>query len=581
MEDFDQLMYVQVAILNSLLEIGTDYRTISRYISSARDGGMYVGAVCEGLDLVLAEYRHTLTRLERDMLEQGDALPLSLVQHQLSPHRPVLRYLVKLVSQLSTERPPGVMILDKIYQASTSGVAGAGKGLRLVLAEGHKVLFKQLVAWLLQGQLYDPHQEFFIVKKEGEESFLVEDNDTVSKSKSGCYSLDYNMVPGHLSHKLAEKIFFIGETIQLFESDKRAEVQGDVLRQRETEMFQALAKLRDQEDFVVGEFSKFVNNVRESVSAHLHHLVVEEAGLLAELNTVWDVFTMARGELFHAFIQLADRRLSLPPTLSTQHDTNQAWQAAIITHSDMEDSLIGRARLVVGRDTGRPGWEQLSVQYAVPWPLHLIVTPAALEQYNNILAFLLLVRRTQSALHQLWAENTFTVRRDRRRRRSEEEEVRENSGEKEEGSVVDTVGQTRRHMIFLVDNLQYYLMADVLDTQIAGLKLKLAKTTNFEDVKTFHDQFLSKVQASIFLFNDPVHKCLLDTLSVCLKFCSSSSPASQAALSSAFSRHSYLLLKLLSSLRHQVAPTSLAQLLTRLDYNRYFSRQERHNLGQK
>ena len=159
--------------------------------------------------------------------------------------------------------------------------------------------------------------------------------------------------------------------------------------------------------------------------------------------------------------------------------------------------------------------------------------------------------------------------------------VARETGSVEEESGVDTVAQTRQHMIFLVDNLQYYLMADVLDTQISGLKLKLAKTTNFEDVKTFHDQFLSKVQASIFLFNEPVNKCLLDTLSVCLKFCSSSSPTNQAALSSAFKRHSYLLLKLLSSLRHQVAPTSLAQLLTRLDYNRYFSRQERHNLGDK
>ena len=571
------LVDVQVAILNSLLEIGTDYRTISSYICSERDGGMYVGAVCEGLDLVLGEYRHTLSQLERDMLEEGDSLSLSLLHHKLSPHRPVLRYLVRLVTQLTSEQPAGVMILDRIYQASTTGVAGAGQGLRRVLAEGHKVLYKQLVAWLLQGQLYDPHQEFFIVKQEGEESFLVEDNETVSKSKSGSYRLDYKMVPSHLSHKLAEKIFFIGESIQLFESDKRAEVQGDVLRQRETEMYQALAKLRDQEDFVVGEFSKFVNNVRESVSAHLHHLVVEEAGLLGELSMVWDVFTMARGELFHAFIQLADRRLSQPPSLSTQHDTNQAWQAAVTSHTDMEDRLVGRARLVVGRETGRTGWEQLSVQYAVPWPLHLIVTPASLEQYNNILAFLLLVRRTQSGLHQLWAENSFADRRDRRRRRV----VARETGSVEEESGVDTVAQTRQHMIFLVDNLQYYLMADVLDTQISGLKLKLAKTTNFEDVKTFHDQFLSKVQASIFLFNEPVHKCLLDTLSVCLKFCSSSSPTNQAALSSAFKRHSYLLLKLLSSLRHQVAPTSLAQLLTRLDYNRYFSRQERHNLGDK
>ena len=100
---------------------------------------MYLGAVCEGLDMVLAEYRDTLTRLEKEMMYEGDTLPLSLVQHQLSPHRPVLRYLVKLVTQLGRERPPGVMILDRVYKASTTGVAAVGAGLRLVLAEGHKV----------------------------------------------------------------------------------------------------------------------------------------------------------------------------------------------------------------------------------------------------------------------------------------------------------------------------------------------------------------------------------------------------------------------------------------------------------
>ena len=180
------------------------------------------------------------------------------------------------------------------------------------------------MAWLLQGQLYDPHQEFFIVKQDGDESLLVEENDTVTKSRSGCYRLEHKMVPSHISHQLAEKIFFIGESIQLFESDKRAEVQGDVLKQREAEMYQALAQLRDQEEFEVGEFSKFVDSVRESVSSHLHKLVVEEADLLGELNMVWDVFTMSRGELFHAFIQQTDSKLSLPPSLSSQHDTNQA-----------------------------------------------------------------------------------------------------------------------------------------------------------------------------------------------------------------------------------------------------------------
>ena len=61
-------------------------------------------------------------------------------------------------------------------------------------------------------------------------------------------------------------------------------------------------------------------------------------------------------------------------------------------------------------------------------------------------------------------------------------------------AVIDTVAQTKQHMIFLVDNLQYYLMADVLDTQISNLKMKLSKTKSFEDVKVYHDQFLTQVR---------------------------------------------------------------------------------------
>ena len=52
---------------------------------------------------------------------------------------------------------------------------GVGRAMRKVLAEGHKVLYKQLLAWFLQGALYDPHVEFFIVQEEGEgeESLLA------------------------------------------------------------------------------------------------------------------------------------------------------------------------------------------------------------------------------------------------------------------------------------------------------------------------------------------------------------------------------------------------------------------------
>ena len=159
----------QVAILNDLLELGTNYRKIRNFITNNVAGsvsgvehdacrGMYLEAVCQGVDIVLDSYRDTLARLEKEMLYEGDTYPLSLVQHKLSPHRHVLRYLVKLVTQLTRDQPRGVMILDTVYRATSCGVSDVAAALRRVLSEGHKVLYKQLLAWLLQGALYDPYQ---------------------------------------------------------------------------------------------------------------------------------------------------------------------------------------------------------------------------------------------------------------------------------------------------------------------------------------------------------------------------------------------------------------------------------------
>ena len=73
---------------------------------------------------------------------------------------------------------------------------------------------------------------------------------------------------------------------------------------------------------------------------------------------------------------------------------SQAWQSALAQHEG-EERITSRVTPCVGRDSAGTGWQQLKmqvlpsftkkrkvfvphlyicIQYAVPWPLHLVVT---------------------------------------------------------------------------------------------------------------------------------------------------------------------------------------------------------------
>ena len=78
-------------------------------------------------------------------------------------------------------------------------------------------------------------------------------------------------------------------------------------------------KLRDEPEFNVADFERFVDSIRESASVHLHSLVLEKSNLKEELSTARNFFFLGRGELFQEFIKTADHYLQKPPTATTQH----------------------------------------------------------------------------------------------------------------------------------------------------------------------------------------------------------------------------------------------------------------------
>lgn len=149
--------------------------------------------------------------------------------------------------------------------------------------------------------------------------------------------------------------------------------------------------------------------------------------------------------------------------------------------------------------------------------------------------------------------------------------------------------QLRNNLIFAVDNLQYYLQVDVLESQYTIMENSMKNTRNFEDVQRAHSIFLANVMSQTFVLDgniekgNPVKKLIRLLLRLCNDFILQASvwelgnllareKEELKTLSDTLDSLMDWLTKTLNRVRTQSSGEHLAQLLLRLDFNRWFSR---------
>ncbi|KAJ8304037.1 hypothetical protein KUTeg_017620 [Tegillarca granosa] len=571
----------EVDVLNKFCILGTHYRNFNRFIKKHGGTlslkidveeeidihGLYLKAFCLGLDLVLEDYRKTLSKLETDILADP-YLPVSHLSFFLQEYYLLFPALSATIEQI---------VSHKIY-------------VILILHACHRELFKQLSSWLLHGSINDPYKEFFIQRslREGKETSLAsqeEDEDYLGipgvtgkqLQNRRQFILQAELLPVYISVRVANKILFVGESLQMFESDRKPSSfrKGSILKGREHEFAKDLHEMSKQEEFNAMSFESLIDKIRAHVAEHLWMIVVEDSDLIGHLKIIKDFYLLGRGELFLAFIDQAQSLLRGPPTGTTEHDVNMAFQQAARNVLFNDENLLQRIRVTVpsktmdkkvsdstssGGSTNQSGmieagWNCIGLTYTVEWPLHIFFTPSVLEKYNCIFHFLLCIRRAQTDLQQCWT-------------------LQMQSKERSISAEENMKWQLRIHMAFLVDNLQYYLQYGILVD-------KINSTRDFEAVQLAHDQFLSALLSQCFIHMKSVLRCLHEILDQCgafsrlLAICDSPMSARHLSqlenIAKNFQRQSNLLFKILSSVRSHNASPHLAQLLLRLDFNRYFT----------
>uniref|UniRef100_A0A8C1G6J0 Gamma-tubulin complex component n=1 Tax=Cyprinus carpio TaxID=7962 RepID=A0A8C1G6J0_CYPCA len=643
-QDLPFLHPSETSVLNRLCKMGTDYVRFTEFIEQhtghvhqqehyssqpSQTGlhGIYLRAFCTGLHSMLQPYRQALLDLEKEFL--GDPhLSISHVNYMLEQVIKLFRKCMVENNNLSEtflfHQIHGCQILETVYKHSCGGLPPVRMALEKILAVCHGVMYKQLAAWMLHGLLLDQSEEFFVkqgpsaggataAQEEEEEDLgigglsgkqlrelqdlrLIEEENMLAPSLQQ-FSLRVEMLPSYIPVRVAEKILFVGESVQMFENHNQSpsragewksavQVCWSILKHQEDMFAAELHRLKQQPLFSLVDFENLVDGIRSTVAEHLWTLMVEESDLLGQLKIIKDFYLLGRGELYQVFIDLAQHMLKTPPSAVTEHDVNVAFQQAAHKVLLDDDNLLPLLHLTIdyqGKDSKEAsgnregttppqetspreapptGWAALGLAYKVQWPLHILFTPAVLEKYNVVFRYLLSVRRVQSELQHCWA-----LQMQRKHLKSNQTDA--------------VKWRLRNHMAFLVDNLQYYLQVDVLESQFSQLLHQINATRDFESIRLAHDHFLSNLLAQSFILLKPVFHCLNEILELCHNFCSLVSQnlgpldergaAQLDILVKGFSRQSFLLFKILSSVRNHQINSDLAQLLLRLDYNKYYT----------
>lgn len=460
---------------------------------------------------------------------------------------------------------------------------------------------------MIYGVLDDKYGEFFIQQIDQRNTTDHQTNSaqtttTLSEATRSVntdlwrYEIWYEMLPNYLTPTWAGEVLFLGQTVVMFNMDRK-EINKHVktLKDDEPDDAYEIGSLWDNQDFIqqfqdlhadsganMLKLVKLVEKIKVYVSEKLTKIALKQADLVKQLKLIKDFFMLGRGELFLEFVKKTQSIQNVALDENTARTVTKAFENAATSVNVTEDLEHFTLTMPLGESDSmsvdiRGIFRHILLKYNVQWPLHLLFSPKVMERYNELFRFLLQIRRIQYDLQTVWCYHR----------------------EKKMGKFSPML-QFRNQLMFLVDNLQYYLQVDVLESQFSILMDTVQKSKDFEHIQRAHTIFQANIMSLCFLLHDvdtskslqqsilqpnenPVFLILNQLMDNVTMFCDLSLKCSDPLTKgekSTFSNYESMvnanvkdLMKLLMGWKAGAAAAPLNQLLLRLDYNHYYSSQ--------
>ncbi|KAF2238435.1 hypothetical protein EV356DRAFT_507566 [Viridothelium virens] len=370
---------------------------------------------------------------------------------------------------------------------SISGDPAARTLLTTVLREASRPYMTMLNEWLHHGGIKDPHGEFLIREQKSIKREEL-DRDYTDAYWEKRYAIRKDDVPPQLEG-VKDKVLLAGKYLNVVRECGGVDMSKEV---------KDVPKTFDD--------SRFLDNVNSAyafANSSLLNLLLTTHALPARLQSLKHYFFLDRSDFFSYFLELGNSELKKPakhvnvgklqslldivlrqPGSVAAEDpfkedvkvqmneiglTN--WLMKIVNTSgldqDAPDGGLGYTPATVqsnpslSEDKDIVGFDALVLDYAVPFPLSLVVSRVTLTRYQLLFRYLLSLRHLETLLVNSWTDHTRVL------------SWRRKSGNAKIEMWKRRAWTLRARMLVFVQQLLYYCTAEVIEPNWQSLMARL------------------------------------------------------------------------------------------------------------
>lgn len=477
--------------------------------------GMVSQALSSVLSNKLKDYYAILSSIEADITTSGLTLRQLLVELREPTFQ--LKTLAMVTDGIS--HFSGGQLLNVLYQHSLHGDTRHAFLVQNLVSFASQPWYHLLYLWTTQGELIDPHGEFFI-----------QEDSTVSDKRlwSDRYTIDEEQIipNGILDQDLVRPAWIVGKGINFIRKclldtewrldlgEEQATMNSNIDEKYKLLGYRFVANTeKSQESRKM--LRKTLLRVGEQVHSHILSSLHNDHHLMDHLWGLKQFLFLGQGDFFSAFmegmnIEVGERkglagiyRHSIMSIVDDAiRDTNaRQLPSYVLERLKVEINISkdddARFQFAAPRDAkhqdNRSPWDFIQFDYTVPDMLSAIVDELAMKQYKQVCSLLFQLKRVEFVLNSTWRQSTSLHHAMQTFAQHNAIQVSTSSAYARSLVLLRKISMARQSMMHFVGNLKSYFMFEVLEGGWKDLSLRINVAKTLDEVIDAHRQYLAGV----------------------------------------------------------------------------------------